>query len=76
MPAQRPASFVLPWGWRRSHGLIAISNGGYLNTPSGASNQNAGPEHVLQPGYNCGDEFEFRLDLILDGLETKLRATT
>jgi AcrR family transcriptional regulator len=26
-------------------------------------------EHVLQPGYNYGDEFEFGLDLILDGLE-------
>ncbi len=25
-------------------------------------------EHVLQPGYNYGDEFEFGLDLILDGL--------
>ncbi|MDT7552730.1 MAG: hypothetical protein QOI16_1266 [Pseudonocardiales bacterium] len=26
-------------------------------------------EHVLQPGYNYGDEFVFGLDLILDGLE-------
>jgi AcrR family transcriptional regulator len=26
-------------------------------------------EHVLQPGYDYGDEFEFGLDLILDGLE-------
>jgi Tetracyclin repressor-like, C-terminal domain len=25
--------------------------------------------HVLQPGYAYGDEFEFGLDLILDGLE-------
>ncbi|MDR3648594.1 MAG: TetR/AcrR family transcriptional regulator [Acidimicrobiales bacterium] len=25
--------------------------------------------HVLQPGYNFGDEFAFGLDLILDGLE-------
>ena len=25
--------------------------------------------HVLQPGYDHGDEFEFGLDLILDGLE-------
>ena len=25
--------------------------------------------HVLQPGYNFSDEFEFGLDLILDGLE-------
>jgi AcrR family transcriptional regulator len=25
-------------------------------------------EHVLQPGYQYGDEFEFGLDLILDGL--------
>jgi AcrR family transcriptional regulator len=29
-------------------------------------------EHVLQPGYDYGDEFEIGLDLILDGLE-KLR---
>jgi AcrR family transcriptional regulator len=26
-------------------------------------------EHVLQPGYDFGDEFEFGLDLILDALE-------
>ncbi len=26
-------------------------------------------EHVLQPGYDYGKEFEFGLDLILDGLE-------
>ncbi len=26
-------------------------------------------EHVLQPGYDYGDEFEFGLDLILDGLK-------
>ncbi len=26
-------------------------------------------EHVLQPGYDYSDEFEFGLDLILDGLE-------
>ena len=26
-------------------------------------------EHVLRPGYRYGDEFEFGLDLILDGLE-------
>ena len=25
--------------------------------------------HVLRPGYDFGDEFEFGLDLILDGLE-------
>jgi AcrR family transcriptional regulator len=30
--------------------------------------------HVLQPGYNYGDEFEFGLALILDGLE-RLRDT-
>ena len=26
-------------------------------------------EHALQPGYDYGDEFEYGLDLILDGLE-------
>ena len=26
-------------------------------------------KHILQPGYNYGDEFSFGLDLILDGLE-------
>ena len=26
-------------------------------------------EHVLQPGYSYGNEFEFGLDLILDGLQ-------
>jgi AcrR family transcriptional regulator len=31
-------------------------------------------EHVLQPGYDFADEFDFGLDLILDGLEARLRA--
>ena len=31
-------------------------------------------EHVLQPGYDYGDEFEFGLDLLLDGLERALAA--
>jgi hypothetical protein len=26
-------------------------------------------EHILQPGYDYGNEFEFGLDLILDGVE-------
>ena len=26
-------------------------------------------QYVMQPGYDYGDEFEFGLDLILDGLE-------
>ncbi|MGH3875563.1 MAG: TetR/AcrR family transcriptional regulator [Actinophytocola sp.] len=32
-------------------------------------------EHVLQPGYDYGDEFEYGLDLILDGLERALRTS-
>jgi hypothetical protein len=31
-------------------------------------------QHVLQPGYDYGNEYEFGLDLILDGLERALRA--
>jgi AcrR family transcriptional regulator len=31
-------------------------------------------EHVLQPGYDYGDEFEFGLDLILDGLDRAFEA--
>ena len=31
-------------------------------------------EHAMQPGYDYGDEFEYGLDLILDGLE-RARAT-
>jgi AcrR family transcriptional regulator len=30
-------------------------------------------EHVMKPGYDYGDEFEYGLDLILDGLERALR---
>jgi AcrR family transcriptional regulator len=30
-------------------------------------------QHVLQPGYDYGDEFEFGLDVILDGLARLLR---
>jgi AcrR family transcriptional regulator len=32
-------------------------------------------EHVLQPGYDYGKEFEYGLDLILDGLERALHPT-
>ena len=31
-------------------------------------------DHVMKPGYDHGDEFEYGLDLILDGLE-RVRAT-
>ena len=31
-------------------------------------------EHVLQPGYSYGDEFDYGLGLILDGLETAAQA--
>jgi AcrR family transcriptional regulator len=30
-------------------------------------------EHVMKPGYDYGDEFEYGLDLILDGLERALQ---
>jgi AcrR family transcriptional regulator len=30
-------------------------------------------EHILQPGYDYGDEFEYGLDLVLDGLDRALR---
>jgi AcrR family transcriptional regulator len=30
-------------------------------------------EHVMKPGYDYGDEFEYGLDVILDGLERDLR---
>lgn len=33
-------------------------------------------EHVLQPGYDYGNEFEFGLELILDGLEGSLQQPT
>ena len=32
-------------------------------------------EHVLVPGYDFADEFEFGLDLILDGLESSAQAS-
>ncbi|HEX2808825.1 MAG TPA: TetR/AcrR family transcriptional regulator [Kineosporiaceae bacterium] len=31
-------------------------------------------QHVLQPGYDYGDEFDFGFDLILDGLERARRS--
>ena len=31
-------------------------------------------EHVLQPGWAYGDEFEFGLEFILDGLEQYAQA--
>jgi AcrR family transcriptional regulator len=31
-------------------------------------------EHILKPGYDFGDEFDFGLDLILDALGSRLRA--
>ncbi len=32
-------------------------------------------EHVLKPGYNYGDEFDYGLELVLDGLEVRLRTS-
>jgi AcrR family transcriptional regulator len=32
-------------------------------------------EHVMQPGYDYGNEFAFGLDLILDGLERAIRGS-
>ena len=32
-------------------------------------------EHAMQPGYDFGDEFEYGLDLVLDGLERARSAT-
>jgi AcrR family transcriptional regulator len=32
-------------------------------------------EHVMQPGYDYADEFEFGLDLVLDGLDRALRGS-
>ena len=31
-------------------------------------------EHILQPGYDYGDEFAYGLELVLDGLDRALRA--
>jgi AcrR family transcriptional regulator len=31
-------------------------------------------QHILQPGYDYGDEFEYGLDLILDGLDRAVSA--
>ena len=31
-------------------------------------------QHILQPGYDYGDEFEYGLDLVLDGLDRALRS--
>ena len=30
-------------------------------------------DHIMQPGYDYGDEFELGLDLILDGLAERAR---
>jgi hypothetical protein len=30
-------------------------------------------DHVLQPGYSYGNEFDFGLGLVLDGLEAAAR---
>ena len=31
-------------------------------------------EHVMKPGYSYGDEFEFGLELVLEGLQARARA--
>ena len=33
-------------------------------------------EHVLQPGYDFGNEFDFGLDLILNGLQAAAKLST
>ena len=30
-------------------------------------------DHIMQPGYDYDDEFELGLDLILDGLDERIR---
>jgi len=30
-------------------------------------------DHIMRPGYDYGDEFELGLDLILDGLDERIR---
>jgi|SRR5579884_81140 len=35
-----------------------------------------GVEHILKPGYDYGDEFDFGLDLILDGLQKSSEAVS
>ncbi len=35
----------------------------------GRVGERIGPVDLLQPGYDYGDEFEYGLDLILDGIE-------
>jgi hypothetical protein len=32
-------------------------------------------EHITKPGYSFGDEFGFGLELILDGLASRLQAS-
>lgn len=29
-------------------------------------------EHIMKPGYDFGDEFEYGLDVLLDGIEGRL----
>ena len=43
--------------------------------PTPEETQEMTVEHVLRPGYDYGDEFEFGLDLLLDGLDRARRPT-
>ena len=63
---------------RASHDLVDVSSGGLVMAQVPADEYphltEFTVEHILQPGYDYGDEFEFGLDLILDGLEKTRQA--
>jgi AcrR family transcriptional regulator len=61
----------LPFDTASAEGVAEIAESFLENFPTEAFPHLAELtiEHVMQPGYNYADEFEFGLDLILDSLE-------
>ena len=66
-PADKPLKKVAEEAAELAEAIIdPLPDDGYPNLVELAQ------EHVLQPGYSFGAEFEFGLDLILDALEARV----
>ena len=52
--------------------IAGVDDRGVLLAGSTRTCWRCSTEHVLKPGYAFGDEFDFGLDLILDGLGASL----
>lgn len=64
-----PGHFTMPFDTAEETAAMAAMMFAHLPADEFPNLAEFTRDHVLQPGYNYADEYEFGLDLILDGLE-------